>query len=524
MRMRVRFCRGAGILVLAIPPFHWSLRVPVGVPERGQRSYASSGNSTGRTSRDRMPVIHPVNPETKGGPVSLRFLCCWLPSVLLTGLVLSPDSQAAGKPGRPNVILIMADDVGIEGLGCYGGTSYRTPKLDQLASEGLRFTHAYAQPLCTNTRIQLMTGLYNNRNWLYFGILDPKAKTIGHWMSEAGYRTCIAGKWQLQSYDPPDYPGAAKRRGTGMKVDQAGFDEYCLWHTGHTEDKGSRYADPVINENGRIRELKGRYGPDIWVEYINAYLERNRDSEQPFFVYYPMALPHWPMVPTPDSPEWQDPAKRNLEEVRFVRDMIEYMDRCVGRIVARVDDLGLAENTLILFFSDNGTHLKVTSQTKTGPVAGGKGEMTDAGTHVPLIARWKGKIGPGVNDDLIDSTDFLPTVLDAALRPLPKAVRIDGRSFYPQLTGKKGRPREWTFCHFDPRPGWDKDRFQLRRWARDKRYKLYGDGRLIDVSNDRLEEHPIPLTDASPEVRAIAIRLQAVLDSMPSPPTAARGN
>lgn len=433
-------------------------------------------------------------------------------------------ANAAEKSNRPNIILIMADDVGIEGLGSYGGTSYRTPKLDRLATEGLRFTHAYAQPLCTNTRVQLMTGLYNNRNWKYFGILDPKAKTIGHWMSEAGYRTCIAGKWQLQSYDPPDYPGSANRRGTGMKVHDAGFHEYSLWHTGHTEVKGSRYADPVILQNGEFRtDLKGRYGPDVWVDFINGYLERNQKSDKPFFVYYPMALPHWPMVPTPDSPEWDDPATRNNEEVRFVKDMIEYMDKCVGRIVAKVDDLGLAENTLILFYSDNGTHLKVTSQTKTGPVAGGKGETTDAGTHVPFIARWKGKIEPGVNDDLIDSTDFLPTVLEAARQPLPKDVRIDGRSFFPQLMGEAGNPREWTFCHFDPRPGWDKDRFQLKRYARDKKYKLYGDGQLFDVPADQLEKHPIALQDASPEAQAIAIRLQAVLDSMPNPPTDPRG-
>ena len=456
--------------------------------------------------------------------MSLRFRFPLLVILLVIHAAFS-EARAADDSDRPNIILIMADDVGIEGLGCYGGTSYRTPKLDQLAVEGLRFTHAYAQPLCTNTRIQLMTGLYNNRNWKSFGILDPKARTIGHRMREAGYRTCIAGKWQLQSYDPPDYPGSAKRRDTGMKVDKAGFDEYCLWHTGHTEVKGSRYADPVILENGKFREnLNGKYGPDIWVDYINGYLKRNQKSEKPFFIYYPMALPHWPMVPTPDSPEWKDRSKRNLEEVRFVKDMIEYMDKCVGRIVAKVDDLGRAEDTLILFYSDNGTHLKVTSQTKTGPVAGGKGEMTDAGTHVPFLARWKGTIKPGVNDDLIDSTDFLPTVLEAAKRPLSKTERIDGRSFYPQLMGKEGTPREWTFCHFDPRPGWDKDRFQLRRWARGKRYKLYGDGRLIDVPNDQREKKPISLAEASPEVKSIAIRLQAVLDSMPSPPTSPRGN
>ena len=205
--------------------------------------------------------------------------------IFVSSHLLPAESHAAAADetsDRPNVVLIMADDIGIEGLGCYGGVSYKTPALDKLARQGMRFTHAYSQPLCTNTRIQLMTGLYNNRNWLYFGILDPTAKTFGHWMQEAGYKTCIAGKWQLQSYDPPDYPGAEKRRGTGMKVADAGFDEYSLWHTGHTEVKGSRYADPTILENGKFRsDLKGGYGPDVWVEYINGFMERNRD--EPFF-------------------------------------------------------------------------------------------------------------------------------------------------------------------------------------------------------------------------------------------------
>ncbi len=433
-------------------------------------------------------------------------------ATLLLTVALSSHAASA-KP--PNIVLILADDIGVEGLGCYGGTSYKTPALDQLAREGLRFTHAYAQPLCTNTRIQFMTGLYNHRNWIAFGILDPQAKTFGHYLSDAGYETCIAGKWQLQSYDPPDYPGAATRRGLGMKVHDAGFDEYCLWHTGHTEVKGARYADPVILQDGKFRDdLKGRYGPDVWVEYINDFIERKGGTEKPFFVYYSMALPHWPMVPTPDSPEWRDPAKRNDEDVRYFKDMAEYMDKSVGRIVETVDSLGLAENTLILFFSDNGTHLKVTSQTKTGPVAGGKGETTDAGTHVPMIARWKGRIAPGVNDDLVDSTDFLPTLLDAAGKPLPTSTKLDGRSFFPRLVGKPGNPREFVYCYFDPRPGWDKDRFRLKIFARDKRYKLYQNGTLFDVPRDLLEQRPILAKNDTDQTRKARKRLTAVLEAM----------
>lgn len=435
---------------------------------------------------------------------------------------LSLTSMTVFADERPNIILVMADDLGVECLGCYGGTSYQTPALDRLAKEGIRFTHAYAQPLCTNTRLQLMTGLYNNRNWLAFGLLDPKATTIGHLMSRVGYDTCIVGKWQLQSYDPPDYPGAKLRRGRGMKVTEAGFQEYSLFHSWHTEDKGSRYASPTIYQNGNLlKEVKGEYGPNLWVNYIEDYLERKQHSDRPFFLYYPMALPHWPMVPTPNSEAWQEPSRRDEEDTGYFKDMVEYMDSCVGRIVSKVDELGLHKDTLILFYSDNGTHLKITSQTKTGPLAGGKGLTTNAGTHVPLIARWSGSIQPGINDDLIDSTDFVPTLLEIATESVPKQLKLDGVSFAPQLLGKQGNPRDWIFCHFDPRPGWDKDRFTKLRFARDKRFKLYDDGRLFDVPNDELEQSPIALEEASPAAVQARKKLQAVLDEMPNPPTLA---
>ena len=439
-------------------------------------------------------------------------------TVSLVGAVQAAD--------RPNIVLIMADDLGVEGLNCYGGTSYRTPRLDRLATEGKRFTHAYAQPLCTNTRIQLMTGLYNNRNWLYFGCLDPRARTIGHWMQDAGYHTCIAGKWQLQSYDPPDYPGAKLRRGKGMHPKDAGFDEYSLWHTGHTELKGSRYADPVIVENGKTRkDTRGRYGEDIWCQFIESFMRRHAKDDKPFFVYYPMTLPHWPFVPTPRSDDWgikekmHPPLGTTGGDTKYFPDMVSYMDEVVGRVVDAVDNLGLRENTLILYFSDNGTDRKVVSRTVFGNVLGGKGLTTDAGTHVPLIARWPGKIAPGICEDLVDSTDFLPTILAAAGKPMKRNDVTDGISFFPQLMGKAGPKRTWTFCHYDPRPGWDKDKFGLLRYARTRRYKLYGNGRLYDVPNDRLETRPIlPVDDTASSRRARAL-LKDVLSNMPLKPT-----
>jgi arylsulfatase A len=172
---------------------------------------------------------------------------------LLALAMLAPAALHGADLPR-HVVHIMADDIGIECFGCYGGTDYKTPRIDELAAKGLLFSHAYSQPLCTPTRLEIMTGRDNHRNWRYFGILPPEEKTFGHLMQDFGYKTCIAGKWQLQSYDPPDYPNAAERRGTGMHPREAGFDSYSLYHSLHTENKGSRYANPTFLRDGTLHK------------------------------------------------------------------------------------------------------------------------------------------------------------------------------------------------------------------------------------------------------------------------------
>ncbi len=450
-------------------------------------------------------------PNLSQNIASLLLSCAII--LLALAIIPSPAQSQNRSAQRPNIVLILADDLGSETLGCYGGTSYRTPHLDRLAAGGARFTQAYATPLCTPTRIQLMTGHYAYRNWLGFGLLNPKERTFGHYLKEAGYKTLMAGKWQFTSYDPPDYPGAEKRRNVGMRIEDAGFDEYSVWHAGHTEDKGSRYADPVIFENGKFRtDTKGRYGEDIWTDYIGDFMARQR--QQPFFVYYAMALPHNPFVPTPDSPEWRDSSARHQEQTRYFKDMVEYTDKAVGKVVAKLDELGLRENTLILFFGDNGTNLRVISKMGEKVVRGGKGMMTDAGTRVPLIANWKGKISAGVvSNHLIDSTDFVPTLAEIVNYKLPMQATIDGRSFAPQLQGQPGTPREWIYMHHDPRPGWDKDRFALERFARAQRYKLYDDGRLFDLATDEREERPMMPNADTRGTLVARLKLQQVLDT-----------
>ena len=438
--------------------------------------------------------------------------------VLSVLVVLMAMPSVLPAASRPNIVLIMADDIGIEGIGCYGGESYKTPHLDQLAKTGLRFTHAYSQPLCTPTRTQIMTGKYNHRNWVAFGILPPNERTFGHLMKEAGYRTCIAGKWQLQSYDPPDFPNAGPRRGTGMKVEDAGFEAYSLFHSWHTEDKGSRYADPTFYRNGKlVRSLKGKYGPDTSVAFILDFMSRHRD--EPNFIYYPMALPHNPFVVTPDSAEWSDPSMRHEEQNKYFRDMVEYMDKLVGRLVAGIESIGLRDDTLIIFYSDNGTNIKLASRMNGKAIRGGKATPKQTGIRVPLIANWPSKIRPGrITDDLIDASDFLPTLAELAGTSIPKNWHHDGVSFAPTLTGQAGPKRTSCFFWYDPRPGWDKERFSRHVFALDHKYKLFSDGRFFDIEGIGLREVELNTANLSPVAQAARTKLKSVIHQTMQPP------
>ena len=415
---------------------------------------------------------------------------------------------------RPNIILILADDVGVEAFNCYGGEDYETPCIDKLAATGLKFTHAYSQPLCTPTRVQIMTGKYNHRNWTYFGILDPEETTFGHRMQAAGYTTFIAGKWQLQSYDPPDWPNAESRRGKGMKVADSGFDEYSLFHAWETEDKGSRYPDPKMDNDGTIETFEGKYGEDIWVEKIADFMERNKDSNKPMFVYYPMALPHWPFNPTPDSEAWEDPSRRYEEDTAFFPDMMTYMDKLVGQLVDNLEEQELREDTLIIFYSDNGTDRRITSTMNGVEIQGGKAYPIQSGVRVPLIANWPGTIETAVCEDLVDASDFVPTLADLARLKVEDWWETDGQSFALQLFGKPHpSPRESIFCWYDPRPGWDKEKFDRSVFALDKTYKKYRDGRLMKINP--LVPVEMEITgELDAEAKAADARLSAVIKEM----------
>ncbi len=410
--------------------------------------------------------------------------------VLLFMFVLSVHAAKE----KTNVILIMADDIGYECYGAYGGTSYKTPVLDRLAKNGMRFDHAYAQPLCTPTRVKIMTGLSNVRNYAAFSVLRRDSRTFGHMMREAGYRTAIAGKWQLLGSEHYKEPF----RGAGSKPDEMGFERHCLWQV---DKLGERYWGPLVTIDGKARQFPAEvFGPDVYCDFLLDRMAEYRD--QPFFLYYPMVLVHNPFVPTPDS---ADRKSRNKQQ-NFA-DMVAYMDKLIGRIVDKTKELGIAEKTLILVTGDNGTNKAITSRMGDREIVGGKGKPTDAGTHVALFGYQPGTVPAGaVSKTLVEFTDFVPTLAEAT--GAPPLSPTDGVSFLSQLHGKKGVPRETIFVYYWPRP----EKGEPLRFVRDARWKLYGDGQLFDVRNDIFEKNPV--TGAKSE--RIRKKLQRALDQMPA--------
>jgi len=395
---------------------------------------------------------------------------------------------------KTNVILIMADDIGYECYAAYGGTSYKTPVLDKMAAEGMLFKHAYSNPLCTPTRVKIMTGLSNVRNYASFSILKKTERTIGHMMQDAGYRTAIAGKWQL--YGAEHYPNLI--RGKGSLPQDMGFDRHCLWQV---KKLGSRFWGPTITIDGEVKEFgEDVYGPDVYFRFLLDRMEEYKN--EPFFLYYPMALVHSPFVPTPDSTD-----RKCKDKQRNFADMVAYMDKIVGRIVAKTVELGIAERTLILVTGDNGTHKSIKSNMGDKVIVGGKGLPTDGGTHVGLFAYQPGAVPAGkVSSDLVEFSDFVPTI--AAATGAEALFPTDGRSFFPQLRGRTGNPRETIFVYYWPRP--EKDR--PLRFVRNKRWKLYDSGKLFDVANDVLEQAPV----TGQQTREIRKQLQAAMDLMPA--------
>ncbi len=391
-------------------------------------------------------------------------------------------SQAPLNQDRPNIVLIMADDMGYECVGANGSTEYHTPNLDRLAASGIRFEHCYSQPLCTPSRVKIMTGKFNFRNYEDFGYLNPGERTFGNILKDAGYATCVAGKWQLNGMN-------SGREGNQdvTRPNHFGFDECCLWQLNRTPAEGERYADPLLTQNGTdLPRDPDAYGPQVVADFISRFIERN--AGKPFFVYYPMILPHNPFVPTPDSPEWNDPALRNKKDTAFFDDMIAYVDKIIGQLEKTLKEQGVWDNTLFIFTGDNGTNRTVISSTHRGAVRGAKGQTINTGNHVPMIISWPRVIREHfVFSGMVDFTDILPTLAEVAGVD-PAEYTTDGMSFLPVLHGDKSAAgKAEVFIHYTPRWG----TFEHNRWVMNREYKLYRDGRFFHTATDPLEKNAI---------------------------------
>ncbi|MEQ9410177.1 MAG: sialate O-acetylesterase [Fuerstiella sp.] len=412
--------------------------------------------------------------------------------------------QQVTLPDRPNVLLILADDVGREVLGCYGGESYPTPNLDTLAAEGQRYTHCYSMPVCHPTRICLMTGRYpavlRNPKWGSFPS-EEEGHTFAAVLKAAGYATAVAGKWQL-----------SLMKNDLLQPGRMGFDRWSLfgWH------EGPRYHDPLIYENGSLRtDTKGQYGPDLYVDFLIDFMSRHQS--QPFFAYYSMALCH-DVTDDLREPVPYGPDGHWLTYAEMAADM----DRQVGRLLQSLDRLQLRNNTIVIFTTDNGTagasylkyedgkfvRPKVVSRFNGRDVPGGKGRLTDWGTRVPLIVSWPGHVAPGqVSEQLVDFSDFLPTLADLTGAALPHRVSLNGHSFADVIRGTGNSDRSWAYA--EGRNG--------QQFLRTQRFKLYRDGRFFDMTSDPEEKHAMQADAVPPDASAVRQSLKAALDLLPEP-------
>lgn len=421
------------------------------------------------------------------------------------GMALIFGVSPAAAAAKPNIIFILADDLGIPALSCYGG-AYKTPNLDKLAAGGTRFELCFAAPLCAPSRAMLMTGRYAFRtgvisNGSGASATPQKDGCIALLLKQAGYATAVAGKWRQLSYFTTREDGA-----------KWGFDEFMVWGAGTPDDddkkaakvKGDRYWDPDYNLNGKmLKDAKGKYGPDVLQEFVLDFIERHRAG--PFFVYYPLPLIHSPILPTPDTPK-EKPAKDKKKGMKkeggVYADNITYLDKLVGKLAAELDRLGIRENTLIVFAGDNGS---VPIGTINGrPVDGKKHDLLEGGSRVPLIVNWPGTTPKGVVlQDLIDFSDMLPTFAELGGAKLPGDRKIDGRSFAPQLRGEKGQPRDWAYVQLDN-----------KRYVRSERWKLNNDGEFFDMKDAPFRQILVPKDTLDPAAKAERARLQSVLDTL----------
>jgi len=412
---------------------------------------------------------------------------------------LSAAIAAAGRPAlaqptarKPNFLFIMADDMGYADLSCYGRRDYRTPVLDKLASEGVRFTHAYANSaVCTATRVALITGRYQYR--LPIGLQEPLGTqnvglpadhpTIASLLRQAGYRTTLVGKWHLGSL--PNY-GPLK----------SGYDEFWGIRSGGVDYFTHKSFGTEDLWDGETRIDEGGYLTDLLTDRTLETLERRAADDRPWLISLHYTAPHWPWEGPDDAAESErldrsaDPRAITHYDggtLETYASMVQSLDSNIGRVLERLAELGLAEDTVVVFTSDNGGE----RFSDTWPFTGKKTELLEGGLRIPAIVRWPGFTKAGtVSDAQIMSMDWLPTFLAAAGGAPDPAYPPDGIDIRPALAGGQ-LPERTLYWRFN-----SKDQRAVRRgpW---KYLQMAGNTFLFDVVADPLERGN--LKDRNPE-------------------------
>ena len=369
-------------------------------------------------------------------------------AILYVISLLLPSIISYGQEKPPNVIVIMADDLGYGGIGCYGNTLIETPHLDSLARHGIRFTDFHANaPVCTPTRASLLTGNYPQRSGLEGVIyvqgetrqvgLDTTALTVAELLRQRGYATGIMGKWHLgyqEAYNPVVHGFDTFHGYVSGNIDyHSHYDNAGIYDWWHNLDS--------VQEEGYVTDLITRHSVDFIREH----------QQEPFFLYVAHEAPHVPFQGR-DDPAYRFPGKEftyygPVEDRKATyREMVEVMDEGVGEIMRALRENKLEENTLVLFLSDNGA---LEAYGNNGELNGEKGKLLEGGHRVPAIAYWKGTLTPGVSSATWMSMDLLPTLLSLTRTDAPKGITFDGINVSSALLEGKALPERSLFWRYN---------------------------------------------------------------------------
>lgn len=425
--------------------------------------------------------------------------------LLLAMLGACSSPEMPKQLSRPNIILIMADDLGYGDLGCYGQKTLLTPNIDRMAAEGMRFSECYAgNTVCMPSRSSLLTGLHpgharHRGNYApYQGAeayipFEPGTKTVASYLQAAGYRTGHVGKWHLGGqhkdattptflgfdYSFSNYPNYLWTKEAKKEFQER--DEELPYYFDHYWRNEERVViEANLNKGGKV------YCEETYTDEALSFIQNNRDTS--FFLYLAYTSPHAPQVPYSEEPfadeDWPEVERKFAAEVF-------YLDHNVGKILDLLRELNIDENTLVLFTSDNGPHVEGGHDHQffdsNGPLRGYKRDLYDGGIKVPMIARWPKKIQPGSTTDLITAFwDLLPTFCELAEAPVPEG--IDGLSILPTLLGEADQQKKYDYLYWEM-PDLGKQAVRMGKWK----------GVKLNINQEGFEA-PVELYEVSTDV------------------------